>query len=330
MTKTWPRRAVLALTAAPFAAPWIARAQPAPDWPTRPATMLIPFVAGGPSDITGRSIAQAMSTTIGQPVVVENRPGANGEVAGRAMARAAPDGYTMMTGSIGVFAINAALRPNLGYDPVKDFTPITLAVTTPNVLVVNPEKVPVRTLPELIAWLRANPGRASYSTSGVGSSDHLTSELFKQRIGADIAHIPYGGGAAAATDLIAGNVQLSFQNLGTVAGHISGGRLRAILQTGPTRSAVIPDVPTAAEAGLPDFVVTSWQAVMAPGAMAPALRDKVAGAVIAALKTPQVTERLGSIGLTVVANTPEEYSTFQQAEIARWRGVIAAANIRPE
>ncbi len=335
MTHTWPRRAVLSLTAAPLAAwaqspPDRAPADRAPDWPVRVTTMLIPFGAGGPSDITGRSIAQAMSTAIGQPVVAENRPGANGEIAGRAMARAAPDGYTLMTGSIGVFAINAALRPNLGYDPVRDFTPITLAVTTPNVLVVNPDRVPARTLPELITWLRANPGRTSYSTSGVGSSDHLTAELFKQRIGADTAHIPYGGGAAAATDLIAGNVQISFQNLGTVAGHLAGGRLRAILQTGPTRSAVIPDVPTAAEAGLPDFVVTSWQAVMAPGGMAPALRDKLAAAVIAALKTPLVTERLGNIGLTVVANTPEEYSAFQQAEIARWRGVIAAANIRPE
>ncbi len=320
-----PRRALVALG---LATPFIARAQA--EWPTRATTMLVPFVAGGPSDITARSIAQAMSSAIGQPVVAENRPGANGELAGRAMARAAPDGYTMMTGSIGVFAINAALRPNLGYDPVRDFTPITLAVTTPNVLVVNAERVPARTLSELIAWLRANPGRTSYSTSGVGSSDHLTAELFKQRTGTDSAHIPYGGGAAAATDLIAGNVQISFQNLGTVAGHIAGGRLRAILQTGTTRSPVIPDVPTAAEAGLPDFIVTSWQAVMAPGGMAPALRDRVAGAVIAALKTPAVTERLGQIGLVVVANTPDEYSAFQQAEIARWRQVIAAANIRPE
>jgi tripartite-type tricarboxylate transporter receptor subunit TctC len=251
-------------------------------------------------------------------------------VAARAVARMAPDGHALLVGSIGVFAINAALRPNLGYDPIRDLSPITLAVTTPNVLVVNPDRVPARTLPELVAWLRANPGRTSYSTSGVGSSDHLTMELFKQRTGTDPVHVPYQGGAAAATDLIAGNVQLSFQNLGTVAGHIAGGRLRAVAVTSATRARVLPDVPTAIEQGLADFTVTSWQAVMAPANLPAELLARVSGAVVAALRHPDSVQRLGQIGLDVVANSPEEYRRFQTEELARWRQVVASANIRPE
>ncbi len=323
------RRTLAALFAAPLAAPAIARAQA--DWPQRPVTILVPFVAGGPSDLVARAIALKLPERIGgQAVVVENRPGANGAVASQFLARQAPDGHVLMVGSIGVFAINTALRPNLGYDPVRDFMPITLAVTTPNVLVVNPARVDVRTPAEFITWLRANGARASYSTSGVGSSDQLTTELFKLRTQTDATHIPYQGGAAAATALLAGDVQLSFQNLGTVAGHIAGGRLRAIMVTGQQRHPVLPDVPTAVEAGFADFVVTSWQAVMAPGGMAPALHARVTDAVRGALDHPETRQRLGAIGLDVVANAPAEYSAFQQAEIARWREVVRVANIRPE
>jgi tripartite-type tricarboxylate transporter receptor subunit TctC len=300
------------------------------DWPSRPVTILVPFVAGGPSDIVARIIAARMAQTIGQAVVAENRPGANGEVAARQVVRSAPDGHTLFVGSIGVFAINTALRPNLGYDPLRELTPITLAVTTPNVLVVNPEKVPVRTLPELVDWLKRNRGRTSYSTSGVGSSDHLTMELFKQRTETDPEHVPYGGGAAAATDLIAGNVQLSFQNLGTVAGHIAGGRLRAIAVTSAERNRILPDVPTAIEQGLDGFVVTSWQAVMGPAGMPAPLQARVHAAVTDALKHPENVQRLNAIGLDVVANSPDEYRSFQTAEIERWRGVVRTANIRAE
>jgi tripartite-type tricarboxylate transporter receptor subunit TctC len=323
------RRHLLAgLSALPFL-PRPASAQD-PAWPTRPVQILVPFVAGGPSDIVARSIANRMAQTVGQPVVAENRPGANGEVAARLVVRAAPDGHTLFVGSIGVFAINTALRPNLGYDPIRELTPITLAVTTPNVLVVNPEKVPARTLPEVVDWLKRNSGRTSYSTSGIGSSDHLTMELFKQRTGTDPTHVPYQGGAAAATDLIAGNVQLSFQNLGTVAGHIAGGRLRAVAVTGAERHPVLPDVPTAIEQGLADFAVTSWQAVMAPAGMPEPLLARVHTAVVGALKHPENVQRLNAIGFDVVGNTPAEYRRFQEAEIARWRQVVQAANIRAE
>jgi tripartite-type tricarboxylate transporter receptor subunit TctC len=329
------RRALLASLAATPLLPALAQAQGAApaaggDWPSRPITVVVPFVAGGPSDITARAIAMRMGQTLSQPVVAENRPGANGEVAARAVVRAAPDGHTLFVGSIGVFAINTALRPNLGYDPVRELTPITLAVTTPNVLVVNPERVPARNMAELVAWLKANRGRTSYSTSGVGSSDHLTMELFKQRTDTDPVHVPYQGGAAAATDLIAGNVQLSFQNLGTVATHIQGGRLRAIAVTGAERNRLLPDVPTAVEQGLADFVVTSWQAVMAPAGMAPALLTRVHAVVTEALKHPENVQRLNAIGFDVVGNSPDEYRRFQVAEIERWRRVVQTANIRAE
>lgn len=321
------RRSLLAVGSATALA-GTARAQD--NWPNRPVSVLVPFVAGGPSDIVARIIAQRMALTVGQPVVAENRPGANGEVAARAVARAAPDGHTLLVGSIGVFAINAALRPNLGYDPVRDFAPITLAVTTPNVLVVNPQRVPVSTMAELVAWLKANVGRTSYSTSGVGSSDHLTMELFKQVTGTDPTHVPYGGGAAAATDLIAGNVQLSFQNLGTVAGHIQGGRLKAIAVTSRQRHPILPEVPTAIEGGIADFEVTSWQAAMAPAGVPAPVLARLNAEATAALKHPESVQRLEQIGFSVVANSAAEYGAFQRAEIERWRRVVQAANIRPE
>jgi tripartite-type tricarboxylate transporter receptor subunit TctC len=323
------RRTLIAASAGSLGASRAGTAQD-PAWPARPVTVLVPFVAGGPSDIVARAIALRMQPEVGQPVVAENRPGANGEVAARQLARAAPDGHTLMVGSIGVYAINAALRPNLGYDPVRDFTPVTLAVTTPNVLVVNPRRVPATDLRGLVEWLKANRGRTSYSTSGVGSSDHLTMELFKQVTGTDPEHVPYAGGAAAATDLIAGNVHLSFQNLGTVAGHIQGGRLRPVVVTGRGRAALLPEVPTAVEAGLADFEVTSWQAVMTPGGMAPALLERVHAAVAGALRHPETARRLEQIGLAVVASAPEEYAAFQRTEVERWRRVVEKGGIRPD
>lgn len=320
-------RRLLALAGlSPLVAPAVLRAQE-PAWPTRPVTITVPFVAGGPSDIVARAAANRMAQSLPQPVIAENRPGANGEVAARAVMRLAPDGHAIMVGSIGVWAINAALRPTLGYDPVRDFTPLTLAVTTPNVLVVNAERNPARDVASLIEWLKSRRGNASYSTSGVGSSDQLTTELFKLRTGTEITHVPYSGGAAAATDLIAGNVDISFQNLGTVAGHINGGRLRALMVTSEAPHPVLPNVPTAGQAGIQDFVVTSWQAFMAPAGMATPLRDRVAGALRDALTHPDVKGRLEAIGLSVVATTPDDYARFQAAELARWREVVRVAGI---
>jgi tripartite-type tricarboxylate transporter receptor subunit TctC len=307
----------------------VARAQ-SQDWPTRPVTMMIPFVAGGPSDITGRVIAARAGNALGQPMVAENRPGANGAVAAQALARATPDGHTIMTGSIGVFSINQALRPNLGYDALRDFAPITLAVTTPNVLVANPQRMPATDYAGTLAWLRANGAQASYSTSGVGSSEHLTMELFKLRTNTEATHVPYQGGAAAATALIAGDVQMTFQNLGTVAPHIAAGRLKPILVTSARRNPTIPDVPTAIELGLADFVVTSWQAVMAPAAVPAPILARLEQVCREALQHPESVQRLGGIGFDVVASSAAEFRRFQESEVARWREVVRAANIRAE
>ncbi len=315
------RRLLLGTAAAATLPAGLARAQ---AWPSRPITIFVPFVAGGPSDIIARVIAAKMQ--LGQTVVAENRPGANGAVAGQLLARAQPDGYAFLVGSIGVFAINKALRgAAIGYDPER-FTPITLAVTTPNVLCVHPSS-PARDLASFTAWLKANPGKFGYSTSGVGASDHLTMELFKQRTDTDITHIPYQGGAAATTDLIAGNVHATFQNMPTIHAHVAGGRLRALAVTAPERHPQMPDVPTMAEAGFADFNVTSWQAMMGPANLPTPIRDRVAEEARKALRAPDSAERLTRMGFDVVASTPEEFRTFQAAEVKRWTEVVKAAKI---
>lgn len=300
------------------------------DWPSRPVTLLIPYGPGGASDLVARSIAQRMQLAIGQPVVAENRPGANGEIAARQLARSAPDGHTLLVGAIGVFAINPALRPGLGYNPQRDFTPVTLAVTSPNVLVVNPRATDATDLASVIAWLKRERGRTAYATSGIGSSHHLTMELFKQLTGTDPAHIPYAGGGAAVTDLISGVVQLAFLDLGIVAGQVADGRLRPIAVTSAARDPLLPDVPTAAEAGLQDFVATSWQGVAAPAGLPEPILRRVHGAVRAALRDEAAVQNMRRAGLTVVADEPADFAAFQAREIARWTEVVRRAGIRAE
>ncbi len=296
-------------------------------WPSKPVTLLVPFPPAGASDITARAINTRLAEKHGVSVVVENRPGANGQLASRMLARAAPDGYTLMVGAIGAFALNAVLYRNPGYDPVADFAPITLAVTTPNVLVINPSVVPLRDLPGLLAWMRERPSQVFHATSGIGSSPHLTMELFTQMTGTQATHVPARGAAAATMDLIAGHIPISFQGLGTVIAPLREGRLRAILVTDAQRSPLIPDVLTAAEAGLPDFEITSWQAVMGPVGLAPALVDRISTEVRSVLREPSNITTLAEGGYTVVADAPAEYRAFQIAEIERWRRVARRANI---
>ncbi|MGG5811854.1 Bug family tripartite tricarboxylate transporter substrate binding protein [Falsiroseomonas sp. CW058] len=322
------RRRTLLGAGAALALPATARAQ-AP-WPARPVAVVVPFAPGSSSDIIARAMAQQMQATLGRPFTVENRPGATGEIGARQVIRSAPDGHTLMHAPISTWAINVALRPNLGYDPVRELTRITQTVRTPNVLVVNPQIVPAGDLAGLVEWMRRNAGTASYPSSGVGSSDHLTGEMFKLATGTDMAHIPYSGGGPAMTSIVAGNTQISFQNLGAVIPLIRDGRLRPILITSEARSPVLPDVPTAVEAGLRDFVVYSWQGLGGPAGMAPALLAAVHEAAVAALRSPAVAPRLTELGFDVVASSPEDFAAFQAAEIARWRQVVQAGNIRAE
>ncbi|MBB5694153.1 Bug family tripartite tricarboxylate transporter substrate binding protein [Muricoccus pecuniae] len=325
------RRDLLRLLPAPLALGALpatlreARAQE--EWPARPVTVIVPFAPGSSSDIVARAMGVPLGQAIGKPVVVENRPGATGELGARAVIRSAADGHTLMHAPISTWAINVALRPNLGYDPVGQLTGLSQTVRTPNVLVVNPAQVPANDLPSLIAWLKAN--RASYSTSGVGSSDHLTMEMFKQLTGTDITHIPYAGGGPATTDLIAGNVQLSFQNLGSIQPQIADGRVKAILITAESRHRLLPNTPTGAEAGLRDFVVYSWQALGGPAGMAPALMERIHAQAAAALRSPEVARRMDELGFEVVASTPAQFSAFQRGEIERWKRVVQAGNITP-
>ena len=306
------------------------RARAQEDWPSRTVTIIVPFAAGSSSDIIARAIAQSLQQSSGKPFVVENRPGATGEVGARQVIRSAPDGTTLLHAPISTWAINVALRPNLGYDPVTQLARVTQTVRTPNVLVVNPQKVPAKDLKELIAWLQAQKGKAAYSTSGVGSSDHLTMEMFKQATGTDITHIPYSGGAPATTSLIAGDTQLSFQNLGSIIGQIQDGRVRPLLITAEARSPLLPAVPTAAEAGLADFVVYSWQGFGGPATLPPPLLQRIHDAVAGALRSEAVTGKLAEMGFEVVANSPEEFAAFQGREITRWRHVVQVGNITPD
>ncbi|MCK8787924.1 tripartite tricarboxylate transporter substrate binding protein [Roseomonas sp. NAR14] len=323
------RRQALGLAAATLGGTLLPRAAPRAQeaWPARAVTIVVPFAPGSSSDIVARAMALRMQQALGKPVVAENRPGATGEVGTRGVIRSPADGYTLLHAPISVWAINVALRPRLGYDPVRELTAITQTVRTPNVLVVNPAQVPANDLPGFVSWLKAQAGKASYSSSGIGSSDHLTAEMFKQRTGTEAAHVPYAGGSPATTDLIGGTVQFSFQNLGSIAPHIRDGRVKALLVTAGARSPLLPDVPTAAEAGLADFVVYSWQGFGGPPSMAPALKARVHEAAVAALRHPETVSRMAETGFDVVANTPEEFAAFQRAEIARWREVVQKGHI---
>jgi tripartite-type tricarboxylate transporter receptor subunit TctC len=298
-------------------------------YPDKPVTILVPFVAGGSSDIVARAIGSKLNETLGQSIVIENRPGANGSLAAAALAKTRPDGYTLLVGSIGVFAINPALYKNLGYEPRRDFDLLTLAVRTPNVLVANP-KFPASTVAELIAYLKKNPEKVSFASSGAGSSDHLSAVLFWQKTGTSGIHVPYRGGAAAMNDLIGGHADVSFQNLGAAASHVRQGSLKILGVTSEKRHPVFPDAPTLGEAGVEGLVVYSWQAVAAPKGLPPEASAKLAPALVAALKDPGVSKRLDDIGFEVVASSSSEFASFLDAELARWKSVVEAGNVKVE
>ncbi len=297
-------------------------------WPSRPIRMLVPFVAGGSSDIVGRSVAIRMQEALGQTVIVDNRPGANGAIAGQILAKASPDGYTLMVGSIGVFAINVALFKDLSYDPLRDYDLLTVAVRNPNVLITS-QKVAAASVKDLVGLLQKSPGKLTFVSSGTGSSDHLSAELFWQRTKTTGIHVPYKGGAAAMADMVGGQVDASFQNLGAATGHIKAGRLRALAVTGDRRSPQLPEVPTMLELGFPGFEVYSWQAFAAPRGLPKDVRSRMEGAVVSALKLPQVRQSMDEIGFEVVANTSAEFDAFLRGEIARWKQVVQTANIQP-
>jgi tripartite-type tricarboxylate transporter receptor subunit TctC len=298
-------------------------------YPDKPVTLIVPFPPGGSTDTIARTLGNKMNAAFGKPVIVENKPGATGAIGATQVKRAPADGYTLLVASIGVYATNPFLQKNLQYDPAKDFDLLTVAVRAPNVLVVNP-KVSAGNVAEFVGLLKKNPGKISFASSGAGSSDHLTAALFWQRAGVEGLHVPYKGGAPAISDLLAGHAQASFQNVNAVVGHIKAGKLKALAVTGGKRSAVLPEVPTLAEAGLKDVEVYSWQAVAAPKGLPKDVKDKLQGALTAALNDSQVKQNLEQQGFEIVANSGEEFAKFLNQELARWKQVIEKGGISLE
>lgn len=301
----------------------------AAGYPEQNITIIVPFPPGGASDTTARLTGNKLSETIGKPVLVENRAGANGAIGATAVKQAKPDGYTLLVGSIGVYAINPALYKNLKYDPLKDFDLLSVVVRTPNVLVASPQ-FPVKNVAELIAYLKKNPNQVTFASSGVGSSDHLTAALFWQKTGTTGIHVPYKGGAPAINDLMGGHANVSFQNLGAVAQQIKGGQLKALAVTGDKRADALPDVPTIAEAGVTDLVVYSWQAAAAPKGLPADIRAKLESQLIAAANAPDVKKQFTDVGFDVVATTGAQFSDFLKAEVQRWKTVVETGNITVE
>lgn len=295
-------------------------------YPERPIMMIVPFAAGGASDIVGRAIQTKLSQDLGQSIVIENKVGASGRIGAAAVAQAKPDGYTLLVGSIGVLAINQHLYSNKTYDPGKDFDLLTLAVRNPNVLVVHPS-FPAKTMAEFMDHIRKNPGKVTFASSSVGASDHLTTFLFWQKSGTSGTSLTYRGSGPLITDLLGGHIQVSFRNLGEVSELIKSGQLRLLAVTSGKRIPEFPDAPTMAEAGVSGVEVFSWQGIAAPKGLPADVRAKLVPAIAAAFKDPAVIARFKELGFETVGSTSEAFTTFQAHEAARWKEVVETGNI---
>jgi len=322
--KTWLRIITLIIAAVSIAGPAAAQ-----QYPARPVRMLIGFPPGGGTDIVGRIVAQKLSEGLGQAIVVENRGGASGQIAAELLSKAAPDGYTMMMVHIAAASILPSLYPRLPYDPVRDFAPITLAAIGPNLLVVHPS-VPVKTVKELIALAKARPGDLYYASPGAGTVQHLAAELFKLQAKVDMLHVPYKGSGQSIVDLIAGHVQLDFDAVPVVLGHARQGRLRALAVTSAKRSALLPEVPTISEAGVPGFDMGTWWGLVAPAAVNRDVIAKLYAETAKVLKLPDVREKLSNVGAVPGGNTPEEFGAFIRSEATKYARIVRDAKIKIE
>ena len=315
------RRAVIASSLLPFAA-----AAQAPEWPSRPVRFIVPYPPGGPTDIMGRIVAQAVQGPLGQPFVVENRAGANGLIGSEQAARAAPDGTTFLVNA-SAHVIVPHLTPNMPIDVLADFVPVTNIAAVPLWLVVNPA-LPVRSVAEFIAYARANPGRIAYASSSQGGAPHLAGELFKLMTGTDLVHVPYRGSGPAGQDLIAGTVQAMFDSVPASAGAVRDGRLRALGVTTKNRIAPFPDLPTIAEAGVPGYEISTWYGIWAPVRTPLAIINRLQQAVAAAARNPETRARFDALGAEPVADSPEDYARFVRAEYDRWGKLVRDARIK--
>ncbi len=298
----------------------------AQPFPTKPIKIIVPFPAGGTVDFFARVISTKLSDALGQSVLVENRAGAGGNIAAEAVAKAAPDGYTLLMGSE-IIAINTSLYNKLGYDPVKDLTPITLVATVPNILIVHPS-LPVSSVNELIALAKKTPGKISFASTGQGTSTHLSSELFKLMANVDILHVPYKGGPPAIADLISGQVNMMFINMPTGIGHVRSGKAKILAVSSIKRISQLPDVPTVDQSGVKGFETSAWSGLYAPAGTPVDIINRLHVEVVKILKQPSVREQLVAQGADPVGDTPEEFSRFTLAEISKWAKIIKVSGAK--
>jgi tripartite-type tricarboxylate transporter receptor subunit TctC len=305
--------AIAALAAATFVS--------AQSYPTRPIKMIVPFPPAGSTDISARAVAGKLGERLGQPVVIENKPGAGGNIGTDVVAKAAPDGYTLVVGTVGTHAINPSLYSKMPYDHLRDFAPVILLSTTPNVLVV-PAAFPANSVKDVIAMAKAKPGILTFASSGSGTSIHLSGEMFKSMAGLDMTHIPYKGSAPMLIDLMSGQVNMAFDNLSASMPHIKGGKLRALATTGATRSTALPDIPTVAEAGLPGYESTSWNAVYVPAGTPKEIVERLNREIRAILESPETRKFFAEQGAESGGGTPEQLAAFMRAETTKWSKVV--------
>ncbi|HYG53962.1 MAG TPA: tripartite tricarboxylate transporter substrate binding protein [Burkholderiales bacterium] len=299
----------------------------AQSWPSKPLRYIVPFAPAGTTDILGRMVAAGLSNALGQPVVVENKPGQAGSIGAAECAKAAPDGYTLCGGTISSHAINASLYSKLPYDPIKDFQPITMLATLPNMLIVHPS-LNVNNVNDLVAYLKANPNKLSFGSAGNGTSQHISGEMFKIMTATQMQHIPYKGSGPMIPDLIAGQIQLSFENITTAYPQVKAGKLKALAVTSSKRSFVAPEVPTMAEAGLSGYDISSWQAMYAPAGVPKDIVSRVHAEVVKTLKNPENAKKLQDLGLEPGGITPDELAAHMKAEIPRLGKIVKASGAK--
>ena len=310
------------------AAPGIAQT-PASNWSNKPIRYIVPFAPGGTTDILARTIGEKLGAALGQPIVVENKPGQGGSIGVAELARAAPDGYTIGGGTISSHAINATLYDKLSYDPVTSFAPITMYATQPNVLLVHPS-VPAKNVREFIALLKASPNKYSFGSAGNGTSQHISGELFKAMAGVSMQHIPYRGSGQMMPELLGGTLTVAFDNIATAMPHVNAGKLRALAVTSVTRSVVAPDVPTMAEAGLAGYDISSWQAVFAPAGTPAPIVERLYTEIARILKTPDIQKRLTDLGLNISEMTPAQLSALIKSDVPRLGKIVKDTGARAD
>ncbi len=293
----------------------------AQTYPDRPIKLIVPFPPGGPTDVMARLVAQHLSSTIGGSVVVENRPGAGGSVGTKAVAAADPDGYTLLFGGTSTLAINPAMYKNLPYDPVTGFAPVAMVSSSPFVLVVNPS-LPVKTVKEFIDYVKANPGKVNYGSAGIGTTPHLTAELFKSLTGADIVHVPYKGGAPVITDVLAGQIQMTFELIAVLLPFIQERKLRALAVTTETRSRDLPDVPTMGESGVAGCLSSSWFGVVAPAGTPATIVSKLNSEINKGLRSAEIIASLAKLGSETKVGSPQEFGVLIASDLERWKSIV--------